>query len=231
MRIPRIITAMLSSFRRLTDSVIANPFLMWAGFVALMAAFIVGTVGWYGDFFEQLRIPLWAYPFVPDCPLAAGLAGVALILRHLKRPSRIVDQVAAVACIKYGTWTMTFWALYWAGNGPIEMTSLFSGPVMFLTHLGLTVLGLVLLLYVGRPKLGEALLVLAFFALSDFVDYASIAPQRFGGYGYYPPLPPVNGNYFGLVPAMQIHAIVMTWLVAGVQALRAVRGRRDARRA
>jgi len=220
---------MLSRLRRLTDSVIANPFLMWAGFGALMAAFVVGTVGWYGDFFDQLRIPFWAYPFVPDCPLAAGVAGVALLLRHLKRPSRIVDQLAAVFCIKYGTWTMTFWGLYWAGGGPIEMTSLFSGPIMFLTHLGLTIIGLILLLYVGRPKLSEALLVLAFFALSDFVDYAPIAPQRFGGYGYYPPLPPVKGDYFALVPTMQIHALVMTWVVAGGQAIRAiaVRGTAD----
>jgi hypothetical protein len=168
---------MLSRLRRLTDSVITNPFLMWAGFAALMAAFIVGTVGWYGDFFEQLRIPLWA----SVCP---GLTP---------------------ACSR---------------AGPVLHPP---GPT--------AVLGLVLLFTCGPAEVGRSAARAGFFALSDFVDYASIAPQRFGGYGYYPPLPPVNGNYFGLVPAMQIHALIMTWAVAGGQALRAIRGRRDARRA
>lgn len=216
---------MIGKLKLVADWFVATPWLLWPAVIALMAAFLVGTIGWYGDFFEAARVPLWAYPFVPDCPLAAGMAGLALALRRLGRPNRLINQLSAVFCIKYGTWTMTFWALYWAGGGPIEMTSLFSGPVMFLTHLGLTVLGLVLLLYGGRPRLGEALLVLAWFVASDFVDYAPIAPERFGGYGYYPPLPPVRGDYFALVPVMQLHAIVLTCLAAGGQVLRALAGR------
>lgn len=223
---------MLAKLKRLTDGFLDTPWLLWPAVVACLAACVVGTTGWYGDFFIEARVPVWAYPFVPDCPLAAGIFGLAIALRHLKRPSRLIDQWAAVFCVKYGTWTMTFWALYWVGGGPIEMTSLFSGPVMFLTHLGLTIMGLLLItLYIGRPRPLEALVVLIWFAASDFVDYAPIAPQRYGGYGYYPPLPPVRGDYFALVPAMQLHALIMTWLLAGGQLIRAWIGRRGVERA
>jgi hypothetical protein len=128
---------------------------------------------------------------------------------HYKRGNNVFNTLTAVACIKYGVWTMSFWALYWARTGDIELTSLFSGPVMFATHFGLMLLGLLLLLYV-RPSVKDALITLAWFALSDVVDYAPIAP-RMGGYGYYPPLP--LGTE--LVPPMLANAIIMTWVLGG----------------
>lgn len=214
---------MLTWLKARLDDIVRTPWLLWPAVIALMLAFVVGTVGWYGDFFVAARVPLWAYPFVPDCPLAAGMFGVALALRHFGRPSRLLDQLAAVFGIKYGVWTMSFWTLYWLDGGPFELTSLFSGPVMFVTHLGLFVLGvLFVLFFIGRPRPREAALVLLWFVMSDVVDYAPIAPQRYGGYGYYPPLPPAHGDPFGMVPAMQLNALVMTWLVAGGQLLRAL---------
>jgi hypothetical protein len=53
------------------------------------------------------------------------------------------------------------------------------------------------------------------------VDYAPIAAGRLGGYGYYPPLPWINGDPTALVPAMMVNAVVMTWLVGGGMLLRA----------
>ncbi len=211
---------MLSFIRALSDWGIRSPAVAWGAFLACAFAFVFGTAGWYGRFFGEVQAPLWAYPFIPDCPLAALLFGAAVLLMHLGRRSNLLNQLAAVFCVKYGVWTMTFWALYWAITGDVELSSLFSGPVMFVTHLGLTIMGLLLLQYV-QPSVRDSALVLAWFVLSDLVDYAPIAAGRLGGYGYYPPLPWINGDPTALVPAMMINAVVMTWLVGGGLLLRA----------
>ncbi len=211
---------MLSFIRALSDWGIRSPAVAWGAFLACAFAFVFGTAGWYGRFFGEVHAPLWAYPFIPDCPLAALLFGAAVLLMHLGRRSNLLNQLAAVFCVKYGVWTMTFWALYWAITGDVELSSLFSGPVMFVTHFGLTIMGLLLLQYV-QPSVRDSALVLAWFVLSDLVDYAPIAAGRLGGYGYYPPLPWINGDPTALVPAMMINAVVMTWLVGGGLLLRA----------
>jgi uncharacterized membrane protein YpjA len=214
--------------RAVSDRVIRTPLLAWAVFAACVFAFLIGTVGWYGSFFSEVNAPLWSYPFIPDCPLAALMFGLALIFMHLRRTSNLLNQVAAVFCIKYGVWTMTFWALYWARTGDFEISSLFSGPIMFAVHFGLTIMGLLLLQYV-RPSVRDSLITLGWFVLSDIVDYAPIAPSRLGGYGYYPPLPWVNGDPTALTPAMMWNAIIMTWLVCGGLLVRAIgkRGQAD----
>jgi uncharacterized membrane protein YpjA len=211
---------MLNFIRALSDWGIRSPAVAWGAFLACAFAFVFGTAGWYGRFFGEVQAPLWAYPFIPDCPLAALLFGVAVLLMHLGRRSNLLNQLAAVFCVKYGVWTITFWALYWALTGDVELSSLFSGPVMFVTHFGLTIMGLLLLRYV-QPNVRDSALVLAWFVLSDLVDYAPIAAGRLGGYGYYPPLPWINGDPAALVPAMMINAVVMTWLVGGGLLLRA----------
>jgi uncharacterized membrane protein YpjA len=211
---------MLNFIRALSDWGIRSPAVAWGAFLACAFAFVFGTAGWYGRFFGEVQAPLWAYPFIPDCPLAALLFGAAVLLMHLGRRSNLLNQLAAVFCVKYGVWTITFWALYWALTGDVELSSLFSGPVMFVTHFGLTIMGLLLLRYV-QPNVRDSALVLAWFVLSDLVDYAPIAAGRLGGYGYYPPLPWINGDPAALVPAMMINAVVMTWLVGGGLLLRA----------
>jgi uncharacterized membrane protein YpjA len=214
----------MKTIRVWSDNVIASRPLVWLAFAGCMFAFVIGTVGWYGGFFIEVNAPLWSYPFIPDCPLAAGLFGVALLLMHYKRSSNLLNQIAAVFCIKYGVWTMTFWALYWARTGDIEMSSLFSGPVMFVTHLGLFIMGLLLLQYV-RPSVRDSLITLGWFVASDLIDYLPIAAGRWGGYGYYPPLPAINGDVVALVPAMLLNAVVMTWGVCGALLIRAIRHR------
>ncbi|MFN3705228.1 MAG: DUF1405 domain-containing protein [Thermoflexales bacterium] len=205
-----------------SDVLIRSRSLAWAAFAACMGAFAFGTWGWYGTFLLAVRAPWWSIPFIPDCPLAAGLFGVAVLWMHYRRRSNLLNHVAAIACVKYGTWTMLFWALYWSAGGTFELSSLFSGPVMFATHFGLTVMGMWLMRHT-TPHLPDALLATLWFVLSDVVDYAPIAPQRLGGYGYYPPLPPINGNPTALVQPMLIHAVLMTLLLGGLAISRALR--------
>ncbi|MCS7054798.1 MAG: DUF1405 domain-containing protein [Thermoflexales bacterium] len=213
--------------RGLSDWVIRTPATAWLAFGACVFAFVFGTLGWYGAFFGEVNAPWWAYPFIPDCPLAALMFGIALVLMHLNRTSNLINQLAAVFCIKYGVWTMSFWALYWLYTGEVELSGLFSGPVMFVTHLGLTIMGLLLLQYV-RPGARDTLIAFGWFILSDVVDYAPIAVGRLGGYGYYPPLPWINGDPVALVPAMLWNAVVMTWLLNGALLIRALMWRHKA---
>ncbi len=182
------------------------------------AAFFIGAWFWYGEFFLAYPIPAWAYPFVPDCPLANGLFGAALVWAIARRPSPLLNQLAAVACIKYGTWTMTFWALYWSRTGDFAPLSLF----LFAAHLGLTIQGLVMLRFLGPPDWRVTLAVFAWFIAGDIVDYAPIAPRE-GGFGWYPPLP-LGAQ---LVPAMMAQAIAATWVLNGALALRTAIGRRS----
>ncbi len=207
--------------RSLSDWVIREPLLAYGLVFANFVGFVVGTIWWYGPFFIEANPPLWTYPFIPDCPLAAGVFGVALIYLHRGKSSNFLNQLAAVFNIKYGTWTMTFWLLYWARTGDYNIVSL----LMFVTHLGLTVQGLLILQYLHRPSLRDTLIVLVWFVASDVVDYAPIAPGR-GGYGWYPPLP----LGFELVPPMMVQAIFMTWLLDGIFLVRVLLSRRNKNR-
>ncbi|MGL4647765.1 MAG: hypothetical protein ACRC1H_00045 [Caldilineaceae bacterium] len=42
-------------------------------------AYVVGVLGWYGPPLNDPATPIWAWPFVPDCPLFGLLGGLALL--------------------------------------------------------------------------------------------------------------------------------------------------------
>ena len=205
--------------RSWTDAVVGAPLLAY-GLAALnIAGFFVGTVFWYGDFIRASAPPLWAYPFIPDSPLSTLLFGVALILLHRRRPSDLLNRFAVAYNVKFGTWTMLFWSLYWARTGDLNPVSL----LMFATHFGMAIEGLLLFQYLDRKSLRNTLVVLAWFVLHDVVDYAPLAPGR-GGYGWYPPLPLGTA----LTPIMLAHAIAMTWALGGALSARSLLARRKA---
>jgi uncharacterized membrane protein YpjA len=128
-------------------------------------------------------------------------------LLHRRRPSDLLNRFAVVYNIKFGTWTMLFWTLYWVRTGDLNPVSL----LMVATHLGMAVEGTLLLQYLHHASIRNTLIVLAWMVLHDIIDYAPLAPGR-DGYGWYPPLP--LGTT--LVPAMRIHAVFTTWALSGV---------------
>ena len=65
----------MKAIRKLTDWIIREPLLAYGLALGNFIGFFVGTVFWYGEFFASANPPLWAYPFIPDCPLAAGVFG------------------------------------------------------------------------------------------------------------------------------------------------------------
>jgi uncharacterized membrane protein YpjA len=50
--------------------------------------------------------PAWQWPLIPDSPVAAGLYGLAVLLHHIRRPSRTLDLVAGAMMSKIGMWTV-----------------------------------------------------------------------------------------------------------------------------
>ncbi|MEO6062447.1 MAG: DUF1405 domain-containing protein, partial [Thermoflexales bacterium] len=121
------------ALRARSDLMISMPLLAY-GLAALnIGGFIIGTVFWYGDFIRANNPPLWAYPFIPDSPLSTLLFGLALIQLHRRKPNDLLNRFAIAYNIKYGTWTMLFWSLYWARTGDFNPVSV----LMFATHLGM----------------------------------------------------------------------------------------------
>lgn len=164
---------MVQLLRWVLNIILRNPLIFWACVVANLLGAVIGGVVWYGPMI--LSSPLWALPFIPDCPLAALLGTIALFGLRSGRPWRWYYALAAFFCIKYGLWTIAFWLRQWTGSGvilPVE-------AMLFVTHIGLLCEGLLLVPHIGDLPLSRRMWVVAWFALSVFVDY---------GLGFHPPL-------------------------------------------
>ncbi len=153
--------------------ILRHPLIFWACVVANLIGAVFGGWFWYGPML--LASPLWAWPFIPDCPLAALLGAVGLLALWAGKQWRWFYALTAFACIKYGIWTIAFWLRQWSGAGeayPIEI-------MLFITHIGLLIEGLLFVPHISPLSLRARLGVIGWFGLSLFVDY---------GLGYYPPL-------------------------------------------
>lgn len=126
---------------------------------------VAGFVYWYGPTFA--RYPLWQWPFVPDCPLFALLFTVSLSLILLGRDAPFYNALVAFGLIKYGTWTVMVWVLFWINTGGLFTPE---SVVMSISHLGMVLEGLFLLSFL---KLNWATVVGcgAWFGLCDWMDY------------------------------------------------------------
>jgi uncharacterized membrane protein YpjA len=155
------------------DFIMRRPFLFWSAIIANLVGAVGGAVWWYGSML--VSSPPWAWPFIPDCPLAAFMANIALLGLWANRRWPFFNALVAFACLKYGAWTVGFWLRQWSSAGemyPIEV-------LLFVSHIGLFVEGLLFLPYITPLSLPKRLTVIGWFVLSIFVDY---------GLGFYPPL-------------------------------------------
>jgi uncharacterized membrane protein YpjA len=153
-----------------------NPLIFWACMAANAVGVVWGGVVWYGPMMAES--PVWAWPFIPDCPEAALWATVAFLLLRYGRGRGWFTAFAAFSCIKYGLWTLLFWAKHWSLAGaadaefPLEL-------LLFVSHMGLTAEGVLLARRIGPLGMPARLGVIGWFALSIAVDY---------GLGFHPPL-------------------------------------------
>jgi uncharacterized membrane protein YpjA len=167
--------------------------------------FLLGMVLWYGPHLFATRQQWYLWPFIPDCPLFAGLFVVAFwgILRGRRWP--LFYLVTAYGLIKYGVWTDVYTIALWATSGRLG----FMSAAMGLTHLGMILEGIYVSYRLLVPRFGQAqpgrpafstpiaLAAFGWFLLSDIVDY---------GLGQYPRFDTTVVS----LPLMQWHTVFMT---------------------
>lgn len=195
MNLERIGHAAEYCLRWILQSILSTPVMFWSCILADLIGTVFGLVFWYGPML--MDAPLWAIPFIPDCPLAALLGSVVLLILRAKKRWPLMETFAAFACMKYGAWTIGFWLRHWASPAPVEPI----GLLMFTTHTGLFCEGLLLLPGVRDLTRKARAGVWSWFILSVMVDYR---------FGYHPPLASVPLSYaFGM-------ALTLTMLIGGM---------------
>lgn len=166
---------MIRILRNMLDFILGNALVFWACMIGNLLGAVIGGVFWYGG--QLLASPIWAYPFIPDCPLAALVATIALIAMRYGRRWPFFNALVGFGCMKYGLWTLAFWSQHWAGGGAPEPVSV----GLFITHMGLFAEGALIALNALPLSLPKRLAVVGWYVLSIYVDY---------GLGFHPPLTP-----------------------------------------
>lgn len=170
--------------------------LVGGGVVALLMASAYGFAWIPGDV-EQRRLMVSLY----------SLLGVSLLLFGLqfaRRPNWLLCVVVA-GQIKYGIWTITAWLLFWRNTAALYGAPLLTAESILMTvaHVGLAVQGILLLAWF-RPLRSGALVALAWFVLSDLVDYGAVT----WGLGWHPSVPLILPLRF-----IRNSTVVVTWIL------------------
>ena len=174
--------------------VVYSP-VVWLVVVADLGGAIAGYIFWYGD--SILAAPWYYWIFVPDCPLAATFMGVALILFHYGRRSDFLGLLATSTCIKYGLWTVVYWAANYAAGGHYD----FESVTMSVTHFIMIVQGLMLTSLL-RFRMVPVAIALLFLIGNDLVDYVA---------GYHPGLPALVDLRLMAGLALAMTAVIMVF--------------------
>lgn len=144
----------------LFEFILRTPIIFWSCVVANLIGAIWGAAVWYGPMLAAS--PLWAWPFIPDCPLAAFLGTIALLGMRAGRRWSWFYALTAFACIHYGIWTLAFWSRQWTGSGVIDPFEV----VLFITHIGLLCEGVLFATRLGDVSFPQRFAVIGWFALA-----------------------------------------------------------------
>jgi uncharacterized membrane protein YpjA len=171
---------------------------VWVVAVADLGGAIAGFSYWYGS--TILAAPWYYWIFVPDCPVAALLMGIALLAYHFGRRWDFLGLLAVGACLKYGLWTVISWTVDFSRGDPLSL----EGVAMAVTHFILIIQGLLLARFL-RYRLLPVVAASLFLVANDVVDYVA---------GQYPRLPELVGvGLMRVVAVVATAAIVIFWIV------------------
>jgi uncharacterized membrane protein YpjA len=199
---------MLKLLRWVMRLILDTPLLFWSAIVANSLGVVLGGWLWYG--WQIAAAPWWAWLFIPDCPLAALLGTIGLFAVRAGKRWPWFYAFTAFACVKYGLWTLAFWLRYWTEGGPIDAL----GVLMFVTHCGLICMGLLFIPFIEELALWKRGTVIAWFALSIFVDYGLIDyGLRTFGTAFHPALPTVVPASFAFTVATVLTVVLSIGLL------------------
>ncbi len=148
---------------RIQRTVVSNSFL----FYLVVIINLIGVV--YGFFWYRTQLsmtPVYFWIFTPDCPGAALLFVIWILLVARKKPHEIFKVIAITALIKYGIWTVSVIGLLWIEHG----IHYWENVLLFVSHIGMMVEGVV---FAVRMKISRHALWITslWLVLNDFVDY------------------------------------------------------------
>ncbi len=187
----------MSLWVRFSRWVIESP-VVWVVALADLGGALAGFSYWYGA--TILAAPWYYWVFVPDCPLAALLMGIALLGYHFGRRWHLLGLLAAGTCIKYGLWTVVSWSVEFSRGGAYTL----EGVTMTVTHFILLVQGLMIIRYLRFRWVPVAIAAL-FLVANDLVDYVA---------GHYPRLPALVEVGLMRTVAIVTTAAILVWWVA-----------------
>ncbi|MBC8446263.1 MAG: DUF1405 domain-containing protein [Chloroflexi bacterium] len=120
----------------------------WTIIAFNFAGFVTGIVFWYGDhLFNRAADKWYLWPFIPDCPLFAGLFVIAFLGLRRGRDWRLFYTITAYGLIKYGVWTVVYSLAYWRGGGAVTPMNL----AMCVSHLGMIAEGVYVSYRIAAP--------------------------------------------------------------------------------
>jgi uncharacterized membrane protein YpjA len=109
---------------------IEGPQLLTLLLVVDLAAYFAGLMFWYGTVMRDAATPMWAWPFIPDCPLFGLLGGLGLLMVIAQRRWSAAAQIQGqrlmwrVALLSVAVWLSTY--LPGASEGWKEQGALFA---------------------------------------------------------------------------------------------------------
>lgn len=101
-----------------------------------VAAYFAGVLDWYGPVLSNPSTPVWAWPFIPDCPLFGLLGGIGLLMVTARKfwaesAQRTTQSLLLGAGILFtAMWLATYlpWAAAWQPMG--AALALFGGSLL-----------------------------------------------------------------------------------------------------
>jgi len=174
----------------LVRAILNRRWLLWLAVLVNLAGFAYGI---YYYWWQLAATPWYLLPFVPDCPLYAGMAALCLVIYAAGRRPAWLFFLTSVGLVKYGIWTVTVIVLgsYAFLAGPMATTYL----GLAATHVLLALEVLLFLPLVRRVGLREVALALGVMFLWDYSDYF---------WGTHPGMPPE------MVPFISVFTFALT---------------------
>ncbi|MCC6457638.1 MAG: DUF1405 domain-containing protein [Caldilineaceae bacterium] len=106
--------AWMAHWVRWGKQVVAGPQLLALLLVMNLAAYFAGLLFWYGYVMTDSTTPMWAWPFIPDCPLFGLLGGLGLLMVIAQSRWSVAAQIQGqrwlwiVALVSVAVWLSTY---------------------------------------------------------------------------------------------------------------------------